>query len=200
LLIPGFSNARGVFLSLAENLWGAGFPIVSFPTGGSLNPYFFQRVDHEAVRIKKLLDDLRRRERFEQVDIVGYSFGGVVAHYLVRCLNLRYARRVITLASPLNGARLALPVLLSPAFPVARQMLPGSEFLRRLSGAPLPGHVYFHSFYSRSDWLCPPKYARVSATEKAKVENFEFQRLGHADFLWHPIVAQMVLDRLAQTI
>ena len=100
-----------------------------------------------------------------EVDVIGYSLGGIAARYAADPAaagerRLRIAR-LFTISSPLRGATAAtqLPVDLHP---IQGPMRPGSAFLARLNAAPPPYPVY--SYVCLGDEPVGPANASLPGT------------------------------------
>ena len=101
------------------------------------------------------------------MDVVGYSAGGVVARLWVdRHDGAAAARRVVTLGSPLHGARIAgagrgaWPR--TPARPACRQLAPGSACWTSIDGESLPDGLPWLSIWTENDeTVQPPDSARL---------------------------------------
>jgi triacylglycerol lipase len=135
------------------------------------------------------------------VDIVGYSAGGVVTRLWVdRHDGARVARRVVTLGSPLHGARIAgVGAALAPdACPQAcRQLAPGSALLRRLD-RPLPGGLPWLSVWTENDeTVQPPDSARLAGAVNVPLQSIcPSARVAHGDLPTDPDVTALVLRAL----
>jgi pimeloyl-ACP methyl ester carboxylesterase len=106
---------------------------------------------------------LEERE-LSRCDLVGYSMGGLVAAYLLKCLDQgRRIGRVITLGTPYRGVALVSgwPALLSAWCRSAVQMRVGSPFLEQLHRQPAPAGVRMLSIAGADDTLVPPEAARL---------------------------------------
>jgi hypothetical protein len=97
-------------------------------------------------------------------DVVGYSMGGLVAAYLLKCLDQgRCIRHVVTLGTPHRGA----PCLSEWWSPLAwwarsaKQMRSGSAFLDQLMRIPPPAGTSLLSIAGANDTLVPPDAANV---------------------------------------
>ncbi len=99
-----------------------------------------------------------------KIDLVGFSMGGLVCRYYVQRLGgLKRIRRLVTIATPHQGTRLAC-LLPNPA---GRQMRPGSRFLRDLAmDAGQLAKVGFTSIWTPLDLVILP--ARSSAVSPAR--------------------------------
>ncbi len=97
--------------------------------------------------------------KISQFDVVAFSMGGLVARYYVQRLGgASRVRRLITLATPHNGTYTAF--LRGNAG--ARQMRPGSEFLRRLnSDAHMLNDIEFISIWTPLDLMIVPARSSV---------------------------------------
>jgi hypothetical protein len=97
-------------------------------------------------------------------DVVGYSLGGLVATYLLKCLDQgRCIRRVITIGAPHRG----VPLLTDWRGVVTRwwrsgdQMRVGSGFLEQLVRIPPPAGTSILSIAGAEDAIVPPSAARL---------------------------------------
>ncbi len=123
-----------------------------------------------------------------RVHLVGHSLGGVVARwYLQEHGGDPRIVQTVSLASPFRGTRHAR---LMPT-PAGRDILPGSELLRRLERRHhVAQHVPHLSVVASDD--------RV-VTERACFEHGEcavIDGCGHNSLLFHPQVAALVADRV----
>ena len=120
LLVPGFLDGPGSFRSLGRHLRREGFDTRAVrlrPRLGTCSLHVFAR--QLAAEIWP----------YDEVDIVGFSMGGLVSRlYVQRHGGAARVRRLITLATPHGGSHLAR------ALPqqATREMRPGSPFLRDL--------------------------------------------------------------------
>lgn len=121
LLVPGFLDGPGCFHVLGRRLEQAGFepiPVRLAPRLGTCSLDRFARQVAEAA------------EPFPEVDVVGFSMGGLVSRVWVQRMGGDVkVNRLVTLASPHQGSYMA------HAMPqtAARQMRPGSDFLEDLN-------------------------------------------------------------------
>jgi alpha/beta hydrolase family protein len=101
-------------------------------------------------------------------DIVGYSLGGLVATYLLKCLDQgRRIRRVITLGTPHGGVPLLTDWrrLLTRWWRSGDQMRVGSGFLDQLVRIPSPTGTSILSIAGAEDPIVPPSAARVEGPQ-----------------------------------
>jgi pimeloyl-ACP methyl ester carboxylesterase len=152
LLIHGFLSNRAIWRPLEVRLQAAGFAPVHTV---NLEPLCAD-IDLQARRLGPELLRLRQKSDGARVAIVTHSMGGLVVRSFLRTAGSDMISRVITLAAPHHGTRLArgLPC------PATRQMLPGSPWLRALE-AWEEGHfsVPFVSIYSPEDTLVGPAHS-----------------------------------------
>lgn len=129
-------------------------------------------------------------------DVVGYSMGGLIASYLVKCLDQgQRVRRVITLGTPHHGVpwfsdwgRLAAGWCRSAA-----QMRAGSPFLEQLLRLPPPRGVTILSIAGEKDWIVPADAARL---EGAGYRNLVVPGLTH----WSLLTSRRVFRCVAHVL
>jgi len=187
LMIPGHGRNRSCFFFLAAALrargWGWVWPINngrgSIPAMGD--------------RLAESVDSMLRHSGAEQVDLVCHSMGGVVAAWYINQLGgAARVRRVVTIATPWQGTKLAA---------LARsvdgvQLVPGSGVLAH-AGTPA---VPTTAIYTDTDTIIiPPENARLDpAGERDDVEDRMLPGLGHEQLLFSPAVVELVAQRLGE--
>src|SRR5262249_32496347 len=104
------------------------------------------------------------QQRVRDCDVIGYSMGGLVAAYLVKCLDHgRVIGRVVTLGTPHRG----VPFLTAWRGFLARwwrstdQMRAGSSFLEQLLRIPPPDGSSILSIAGGADTIVPPDCAHL---------------------------------------
>jgi pimeloyl-ACP methyl ester carboxylesterase len=102
VLVHGFFGHLTNFLCLRRFLSAGGL-------GNFASFSYLPRLDHQrlALLLGQEIAALCRATGSRQVDVVGHSFGGLVARYLVEMENGGPVRRLITLGSPYFSNRLA---------------------------------------------------------------------------------------------
>jgi triacylglycerol lipase len=108
---------------------------------------------------------------------------------------------VVTLGSPLHGARLAATgTAIAPgACPTAcQQLAPGSALLTELDRTPLPGTLPWLSVWTGDDRTVePPDSARLSGAVNVPVQSVcPDAHPGHGDLPTDPVVTALVLRAL----
>lgn len=132
LLVPGYGGSTSALEALAETLEADGRDTVIVPSPGNgtgdLRAHARALADEASAALEG---------GAPSVDAVGYSAGGVVMRYWVAELGGdAQARRVVSLASPQHGTRLAALAseLAANVCPLAcRQLVPDSDLLRGLN-------------------------------------------------------------------
>ncbi|HEY2576424.1 MAG TPA: hypothetical protein VGI74_08965 [Streptosporangiaceae bacterium] len=161
VLVPGYGGSTAGVDVLAGRIRGTGMAaeVVRLPDGG-----IGDLVDQANVvngYVNRAL-----RSAAGQVDVVGFSAGGVVA----RLWDAEYdggvkVRRVITLGSPLNGTRIAAAGNAADpsACPEAcQELVPGSTLLAQLRRIPLGRRPGWLSLWTTDDQVVrPPDSARL---------------------------------------
>jgi len=109
-----------------------------------------------------------------EIDVIGHSMGGLVAAYLLKCLDRGgRVRRVVTLGTPHRGLAIGRAGFLVPG-PVGRtlrQLRPGSSLLGLLSRLALPAHCELVSIAGLADAIVSPNATRLQ--ERAGQRNLD---------------------------
>jgi triacylglycerol lipase len=195
LLIPGYGGGTGAVSRLADRLRAAGRKaIVVAPPGDGTGDLRVQAAAlHRAVT-------QALRDGAPSVDLIGYSAGGVVARvWLDGHDGELYARRIVSLGSPLQGARIAdAATAIGPdACPIACQQLArGSDLLAELSRSPLT--VPWLSVWTENDeTVQPPDSARLDGAVNVAIQSLcPGVRVSHGQLPTDPLVTEIVLRAL----
>ncbi len=140
---------------------------------------------------RQLKQDVDRQVQGGRIDLVTHSMGGLVARAYVQHLGgERRVDRLITLGTPHHGTHAANFV---PAA-LVRQLLPDSEFLRRLNSAPSPERVRTTSIVAGRDVLVQP----IESAHCSFGESVVFDELGHVELLFRHQVYAAVAAELAK--
>ncbi len=191
LAVHGYFSNRGILRGVVRGLANRGVrPVHTFNFRG-----VFASIDELAGQLAAQVDSLVRAGGARSVVLVAHSMGGLVARaYLARHGAGRVAR-LVTIASPHNGTRLAR----LGAGTNARQMRPGSDFLEsleRLEGPMGPG-CPVTSIYTVHDNLVSPQ----DTSRLPYARNVALAGVGHIAVLLdprvHDLVAQEVRDAVA---
>jgi pimeloyl-ACP methyl ester carboxylesterase len=170
VLVPGYGGSTTGVDVLADHIRriGMGTEVVRLPDRG-----LGDLVDQADVVNGYVDKALRTGAR--QVDVVGFSAGGVVA----RLWDAEYdggvkVRRVITLGSPLNGTRIAAAGNAADpsACPIAcQELVPGSTLLTQLRRMPLRPRPGWLSVWTEDDQVVrPPDSARLPGAVNVPVQ------------------------------
>lgn len=186
VLVHGYLCNRGAWWWLQPRLERAGWRVSTLdlePVFGDIDDYVLQ-LDRHVARVSDAVGGA-------PVAVVAHSMGGLVVRaWLGGVEGVRAAtrvERVITLGSPHRGSWQASWGLGRNA----RQMEPGSDWLRRLEGAPL--RVPFFSIYGVHDeYVAPQDGARLEGAR-----NLAVAAVGHLALLRDEAVAREVIAALA---
>jgi triacylglycerol lipase len=197
LLVPGYGGSRESLSALAARIRSAGreAEVLTLPGDGTGD-----LAAQAAVLAGRVADAVARGA--PSVDVIGYSAGGVVVRvWVARDETARFARRVVTLGSPLHGARIAAAggVLAPGACPMAcQQLTPGSALLRELDGEPLPRGLPWLSIWTEDDeTVTPPDSARLAGAVNVSLQrSCPGVRVGHGQLPTDPLVVGLVLRGL----
>lgn len=196
LLIPGYGGSRVALGRLAARLEAAGRTarVLTLPGDGTGD--LLAQADTLDSAVREAL-----RKGADSVDIIGYSAGGVVARLWVdRHDGARVARRIVTLGSPLHGARIAgVGAALAPDAcpPACRELAPGSALLRGLD-EPLPEGLPWLSIWTENDeTVQPPDSARLAGAVNVPLQSIcPSARVAHGELPTDPDVTALVLTAL----
>jgi pimeloyl-ACP methyl ester carboxylesterase len=154
VLTHGFLGTRGTMVPLTQRFQSDGRVVFSYHHG----TFNLRSLRASAQELVNHLHALRRELGVEQVDLVGFSMGGLVALHAIKFLQAhQIVRRAALLGTPTSGtwvglAGVATAGLVSPS---VWQVLPNSPFLRDLREAPMPPGVRVRQISSAEDALCP---------------------------------------------
>jgi len=197
LLVPGYGGSPVALSRLADRLRAAGRAArVVTPPGDGTGDLRVQ-ADSLDKAVRRAL-----RDGAPSVDIVGYSAGGVVARlWLDRHDGASVARRIVSLGSPLHGARIAAAgsAVAPDACPAAcQQLAPGSDLLARLARRPLPPSVPWLSVWTENDeTVQPPDSARLDGAVNVPIQSLcPDARIAHGQLPTDPLIIALVLRAL----
>jgi len=197
LLVPGYGGGRDALGGLAQRLRRSGreATVLTLPGDGTGD------LTAQAAALQDAVQRALQRGA-PSVDVIGYSAGGVVARLWVANYDGAHsARRVVTLGSPLHGARLAGvgSVLVPGACPPAcRQLAPGSALLRSLEATPVPTGLPWLSVWTEDDrTVVPPDSARLTGAVNVAVQSVcPDAQVSHGQLPTDPLVTGLVLRAL----
>jgi triacylglycerol lipase len=137
-----------------------------------------------------------------EVDVIGYSAGGVVTRlWDVTDNGAAKARFIITLGSPLNGTQIAAAGNAADpsACPVAcQELVPGSTLLNRLRKIPFTGRPAWLSLWTDDDQVVrPPTSARLPGAVNLALQSVcPDAIIAHGQLPSEPLVIGIVLSVL----
>ena len=197
LLVPGYGGSQTALARLAARLTAAGrqAEVVTLPDGATGD--LLGQADTLETAVRKALAGGE-----QSVDVVGYSAGGVVTRLWVdRHDGATVARRIVTLGSPLHGARIAGEgaALAPDACPQAcRELAPGSSLLKDLDGSDLPDGLPWLSIWTENDeTVQPPDSARLDGAVNVPLQSIcPGATVSHSGLPTDPAVTALVLTAL----
>lgn len=185
LLVPGAGGTPLYFTLLGRSLARDGFR----PVAVELPLFGLARVEMLAEALAETARRTLRRTGARKLGIVAHSLGGLAArHYIEFLGGDRHVRRLVTLGTPHRGTWSALPWLWHP---LARQLLPGSEFLTGLNARPpsVPTTCVAAAF---DEYSVPFWNSHLPGADNRTA------LCGHAGLLAHPGVHRWVREGLAR--
>lgn len=166
VLVPGIRRNRSSMQFLEIYLHNRGFAAHAVNHGGE--PGLAQL----AEVLQQQVEDTCKATGAERVDLVGHSFGGLVAAWYVKHLGGDdRVRRLITVGAPFGGTKMAV----FGRRAVHHELLPGSPLLESLAPLPVPTVC----IWSPDDPVIVPSRAAVAdGAESVRIDGS-----GHVDML-----------------
>ncbi len=197
LLVPGYGGSQVALDQLAGRIRATGrtATVLTLPDGGVGD--LARQADSVDAAVRAAVAG-----GAPSVDLIGYSAGGVVVRlWVARHDGVHLARRVVTLGSPLHGARIAAvgSALVPGACPVAcQQLVPGSALLTHLDGKGLPARLPWLSIWSEGDeTVTPPDSARLAGAVNVPLQSVcPNVQVSHGQLPTDPLVTTLVLAAL----
>lgn len=186
LLIHGFFASRGFWYWIKKKLEARGWVVATItlrPVLGDIDGY----VSMVGDRVESVLTEAAAK----QVILVGHSMGGLVARAYLRNRGTQRVARLVTLASPHHGTRLAVLGLGENA----RQMRIGSDWLKALNSpgaVPLPPSVAIYSY--GDNVVVPQLSAKLDGI--AEGQSIAVATIGHVAMALSPAFIKVVIDVL----
>lgn len=167
-LLHGYLQGDAAFRNLEKHLYGRGMNVES-----QSYPFWKDLTLVEKELFEKVESIYEKSGK--KVDLVGHSLGGLVSRSLAQ-KRPEFVNRVIALGTPHKGTYTAFLGFFTKS---ARQMIPGSKYLKELNSMPLPDSVRFYSVYSLKDLAIIPR-------DSAKLDgaiNIPIENLGHVGLI-----------------
>jgi triacylglycerol lipase len=199
LLVPGYGGSTGSLDELAARIRGTGRAATVVPLAGDGTG--------DLTVQARVLDGYVNRAigaGSGPVTVIGYSAGGVVAWlWYVDYGGASRAGKIITLGSPLHGARIAaVGTGFDPAeCPVAcQQLAPGSALLTRLQQSPQARPPWLSLWSTDDQTVQPPDSARLSGAVNVPLQSVcPGADIQHSQLPTAPLVVGLVLRALASS-
>ena len=189
LLLHGFAAFSGILLPLETHLRRRlRRPVRSLQLGAGLLD-----VREDASIAFDLLDEWADLPGFGHADVVGHSMGGLVATYLLKCIDGGdRIRRVVTLGTPHRGAPIAIAgaAVLGVLSPAVWQMVPGADLLEDIAEHPVPRGSRLVSVAGDRDLVVPCGYSVLP--DAPGHGNVRLSGVHHLDLLRRPRALELV--------
>jgi len=174
LLIHGWLGNRGALSMLENRLKKEGFPVFSIDLG----TFNVDKIQKSAKFIAEKIEKLAEKYRFDRIDVIAHSMGGLIGLYYVKKLNgAKRIQRLICIGTPFGGTKWAYAGMLLGLSTFALslgQMRPGSQFLKELLSGAMPVETEIVCLAASEDILVSPNSALL-----AQAKNYLLPR-GHA--------------------
>lgn len=181
LLVHGYGCSRGSWWWLRRRLETAGWTVATL----SLEPVYTS-IDNFVEPLARRIDAVLAETGAERVMLVGHSMGGLVARAYLRRFGAGRVARLVTLGTPHAGSRLSRFGMGQNA----RQMEPGSAWLRALGEAPAVETIAIYS--PHDNFVMPQKNLELAGASLRPID-----ALGHLAMLFSPRVVEALLAALA---
>ncbi len=183
VMVHGYMQNRVDFVRIGRALRDAN----AGPAYGFNYPWF-SRVEDNAERLAKFVDDVCRERGVDKVDLVCHSLGGLVATEYLRTTAGARVRKCVTIASPHGGVAWQGPILGA----CANQLRAGSDHAIARASHALP--VPCLSIYSTHDNVVHPPATSMLAARGGR--DVVVEGHSHLALLFSPVVAEAVVDFL----
>jgi triacylglycerol esterase/lipase EstA (alpha/beta hydrolase family) len=184
LLVHGYACNRGLWWWLMRKLRWHGIRVGAV----SLEPPF-AGIDALAAQLDREIEDfLQARAASGKLVLVTHSMGGLAARAYLKRHGVARVAKLITLACPHHGTRLAY---FGPGHN-AREMRAGSAWLCALAeGEAIPA-PFINVWSAHDNFVAPQASSRMEGCEEIVLEN-----LGHLSFAFSPRVLKILLREVA---
>jgi triacylglycerol lipase len=184
VLVPGLGGAPSDLTLIANALGADGRTTVTVDNQGGTADLRDQAA---------LVGEAARGTGVDEVDVVGFSAGGIVARLWATGDGADAVRRVVTVGAPHHGTTLEALQVSDPADCVdaCAQLLTGSDLLEELGAEDLPDGQEWATVWSDSDGVVDPaESARLDGAVDVQVQDVCGEmELRHLDLLGSPVPA-----------
>jgi triacylglycerol lipase len=182
VLVPGLGGSPTDLALIANALADDGRETVTVDNQGGTADLRDQAV---------LVDEAARGTGADEIDVVGFSAGGIVARLWAAGAGADVVRRVVTVGSPHHGTTLDALGVSDPADCVdaCAQLLAGSDLLEELNVDETPDGPEWVTVWSDSDGVvAPAESAQLDGAVDVHVQELCGEmELRHLDLLGHPV-------------
>ncbi len=184
LLLHGLFNNRASWFWFKRFLRKEGFNNIA-----TINLSSWHNEEVLTELVAKKVDELRHRLGVDKVHLVCHSMGGIIARNFIQLRGgAGKVDRCICLGSPHLGSKLT-PFTLAP---LGNVLIPGSQFLQRLTAAPAPTGVRMTNIYTTKDNMILPN----ANTRLPWGEAVELDGMGHTGLIYRQAALRAVSTAL----
>ena len=178
LLVHGYGCSRGIWWRIRRDLEAAGHTVASV----SLYPPYTS-IGKLVPQLATRIDEVCAATGAQQVILIAHSMGGLVCRSYLSRHGISRVEQLITLATPHQGSELARIGLGQNA----REMEPGSKWLRDLSAE--PARIPITSIRTCHDnYVMPQDYQRL-----AGARDIELPGIGHLAMLYATRTSKLLI-------
>lgn len=194
LLVHGFMANKSNWYQVERELRRVGFDRIH-----AMNYSAYRAdVEHLAKVCVLRAHEVMAATGSDRIHLVGHSLGGLIIRKAAQSGDLPEAASVVTVASPHGGVDLAFAMNVTRSRnTIARQLYPGSAFLRQMwaEARPMPD-TRFVAYYSNLDLLVTGRRAMILEPQ-LQAANVLMKDHGHLSVMLAPSLARSIAEQFA---
>ena len=194
VLVHGFMASPLLLRPIKRQLKRQGFVVYLV----QLSPLSIQDIRQLAKQLDENIERVCWVEDVEEVDVVGFSLGGLTALYYQHFVaQQRRIRRFVALGSPFHGteaARTWLPVMGTVSKGIW-QVLPDASMIKKLGEAGIPDGVTATSISMLGDQISPPDSCHLEGADNLVLKGLP-SPITHQMLVVSPVALRGILAAL----
>lgn len=180
---PSWYFMYGIYRDLKRNGWQSIYPVNLFPN--------ITDIKEQARIVAKKIEQAKREQNMPKVDYIAHSLGGLIGRYYIQ--EMKGAQNIehyVSISTPHYGTYVSWLGLGE----AARQMRPGSDFLKKLNtGNPIYGSIKYTSIWTKTDEIVIPSENAVLNGSRIMPA---VSLTGHLLILWSSETYKQIKDSL----
>lgn len=169
---PSWYFMYGIYHNLRKNGWEAIYPVNLFPN--------ITDIKEQAKIVSRKIEQAKKEQAVSRVDYIAHSMGGLIGRYYIQQLKgSNSIDHFISVSTPHYGTYVAWAGIGE----AAKQMRPGSDFLKQLNENPLYANIKYTSIWTKTDEIVIPSDNAILRGSNV-LPPIEYS--GHFSILWMP--------------